>query len=483
MCKEKILIDSISTLFVPNYAIKKALHRFLKQNKQKNVKIINKEIRKQSYISRFVKMWFVEINKYFRISISMKKFRYRPSVERKTVTLINTPLISSCFRNGKYFDRYFTGIQGYTDKNIIFLPSINKNTDISWHMLIDWIINNVEYRFILKEWFLNIFDYLLLWKYYFKCLKYSKKKYYFENDDVTEIVKYSLLKGSSCTPSVRGLLDYVVIKRIKDYGYNIENFISWYEGRPNDIIACKAFRQFYPQSQCVGYEGFAMSDNMLSLFISNEQFLQHSCPNCIAIGSYAYKKYATEYCDKIDVVMTPILRTDLKFHTHSKNMFRKHTTILLVLSYFYDNSKRIIEMVNAVLHDKNDIFQVFVKNHPVNFGKDVAYYTSEELCFEPHYVDGDLSECLQDIDVAITSKSTAVVEIMCQGVFLIEVFNLNEINITVAPVSEFENMYACVYDEFDLEAILEKKKYMDTSTHEEFSYVDRTKDNVMKLWR
>lgn len=365
---------------------------------------------------------------------------------KESISLIDTPILSSCFEDGQYRDRYFGDIHKYIKRDIYFVPSFNKNSSLKWKEFVERVEHSKQYKFLLKEKFLSVFDYSFLLKYLVYCIYMSTKKYKYENMDVTPLVKSSLLKGSYCTPSLKGILNYRYIKKLKKNNVKVDNLISWYEGRPSEIMMQKAFREYYPAAGSVGYEGFPLLESSLSLYLSKEQVRQKSAPLKMAIPGAVYEGQAKQFYERIDLIKVPILRN--KYTNESSHVsLNQQKKILVVLPYFEKAAENMLHIVNEYMRAGHGSYNIIIKNHPVLIGKTVDYYLKEEIYFEPQYIEGTLVECMKDIDLAYISCSTAALEVIAQGVFLVNLCSAGELINTGIPDSIDNKLYRVVYDE------------------------------------
>lgn len=267
---------------------------------------------------------------------------------KENITLIDIPVLSSSFQDGEYEDRNFNNIQDYVKHNIYFIPSLIKTSKISWEEFIHLVRASREYRFIFKQNFLNIFDYIFILKYYLFCFLLLFRKYEYENMDVTPLIRDSLLTGCACTPSLKGIINYRFIRRLHKSGFKVENLISWYEGRPSEIMLQKAFRKYYPNDKCVGYIGYPYSEFALSQYISKEQYKQNAAPLKMTIPGAIYEKQAKQFCKKVDLIKVPILRNKY-VHTADKMPLNRKKQIFAVLPFFDDAARNMLHILNEYM--------------------------------------------------------------------------------------------------------------------------------------
>lgn len=405
---------------------------------------------------------------------------------KEKMSLIEISALSSNFVDGEYRDRYFSGLQDYVKRNIYYIPSLGENSSIGWKKYIFYIRNSRKYRFILKEKFLSIFDFFFLLKYFVYCTRMSLKKYKYDEMDVTPLLRNSLLKGSYCVPSLKGILNYRFMKHFKECGYRVDNLISWYEGRPSDVMLHKAFRECYKGVNCVGYEGYPLSEFTLSQYMSCEQIKQKSGPVKVAIPGVIFKKGATQFCETVEYIYVPILRNKYELIASNRKTDRKKKRLLVILPYFIEYAAIMLKILNQYMQLNPDSFQIIIKNHPVNDTMRVEDYSKEKYGFEPAYIKDELQACLCDIDVAYTAYSTSTLEVVCQNVFLINLCPPGKLRNTGAPDGIGEKYYKVVYDELEVFEALDMALQMESKNKNGMDFTELlepvNKETVNRMW-
>ena len=333
LCRQIILEDSeINHIIVDNKALYDVLLLNYKQELSKKKITLENSGRKVIVSGTIIKMFrqFIrQIKVFFWIKLYLGSQKY--NIE-DSISLLDTPLLSSCLETGKYEDRYFNDIQNYTQKKVYFLPSLINNSSMNWKEFVNSVKKSRDYRFILKEKFINLFDYSFVLVYFAYCLMLATRKYEYGKLDVTTLIRESVLKGSYCVPSIKGVLDERFIQHLKKTNIRVENLISWYEGRPSEIMLQCAFRKAYPDSRSVGYIGFPYFEFALSEYISEEQYNQKAAPLKMTVPGAIYEKQARQFCDKVKLIRVPILRTRYK-KNETEQAFSKRKILVIMIDY------------------------------------------------------------------------------------------------------------------------------------------------------
>lgn len=419
------------------------------------------------------------LTEFWQIKRRLRKVKYE--IE-ETFSMIDTPVLSSSFQKGEYKDRYFNNIQKYTDRNIYFLPSLMNNNSMNWKEFAENVKESKDYRFIFKEKFLTWFDFGYLMIYIIHCLLWSGRRYCYEDIDISPLVSLSLLKGAYSVPSYKGILNSRFIKIFRQKKYKVDNLISWWEGRPSEVMLQKAFRKYYPESKCVGYVGLPPMEFLLSLYVSKEQLRQKVCPLKMTIPGAGYERQARQFCQDVKVIRTPILRNDY-FGKGQPAEQNGKKGVLVILSYAEDVTCNMIEIINEYMKENQNKFDIYVKNHPVYPNRKIENYLKEEICFTPIYIDGELIHCLRKVDIAFVSYSSSTLEVLSQEKGLIILCPPGKLCNTHLPEGFSCDSYFQAYDKqevFHALDILDKVDNKSCDLREWLEIVN--KETVNRMW-
>lgn len=399
-------------------------------------------------------------------------------------TIIFTPALSSGFKNGEYQDRYFTGILDYTNRDLVFMPSLNMNGGYTLQEFISNLYNAPNYSFFFLESFFNIHSYIDLFKYFRLCSIMQRKRYFFRNIDVSSIIYESLLEGKESAPALKGVLYNSYIKNMKTEYSGIKSFVVWYEGRPNDVMEVASIRKHYPSAACVAYEAYPLDEMTLSLYISDYQNKSHLAPTRVAIPSKnMYQNEFYNYSEDTKLIEVPILRTNFKSSSLElkKKAGRK---VLLLLPYSIEVSRTIIEMVDDCLSQAGYEYSVIIKNHPINKELKIRDYTSKKIGFVPTFENRNVTDLASEANVVVTSNTSASFEVLFSGSRMIIINPRGKIRKTDLPSGLFENRYALVYSQGELNIEFRK---MTNNINENLEpmenvFLDANKENIERIF-
>lgn len=353
-------------------------------------------------------------------------------------SLLFIPTLSSYFNGNEFIDRYFTGIIEYQD--ICVLPDCLLNTNISTRDFLYRIDNCTNYRFLNPYWFFRISDLFDIIKYWLYVNKVMHDSFVYEGMDFSPIFRRCLNEGKTNNTSFKGLQIRKILKRMSMEKITVKNFVAWYEGRPNDVMAVSAFRQFFPSANCVGYEGQPIPECNPSQAISKYQYLSSHSPKKMAIPGEKYESLAHQFCQDIPLIYVPILRAQYALQMQKKTSDKSKKTILVLLPYYYDGAKSLLEGINAFMSSQTVDCLIMIKNHPVMDGYTAKDYGIDQLVFSPEYVHGTLLECLEGVDLVVTSLTSSTLEVVFRGIPVVIICPQGNLVYSALPM-ELENLY------------------------------------------
>ena len=440
--------------------------RFAKKGYYRNIlrKIINRWYGFASYIRQHLAY----------IRYADKEFDYP-----EYVSIVIGPAISTDFDGYRFNDRYTTGIFDYHDG--LFFPYIVNTQHIPDRVMFDRIKNCSNYKFLYDRSLARVLDLCNIIEYWQYINIVKKEKYTYKGIDVSPLIKQSLEIGKNNPTTFDGLIMRRMIERLAKKGVKVLNFIQWYEGRPFDILVSSAIRKHFKDVNCVGYEGYPLPESLLGCFISEYQNNSGYSPNKMAISSMLYEKNARLFCEDVKLLYVPIVRNDYVIKNNRNN---SNKTILILMSYETDTAIELIEGINRFISENGNDYQVLIKNHPTNIGFTLKEYGITDVSFSPHFVEGKLSDCLEDVDIVITSVTTSTLEVLFAGVHLIILYPRGKLGYSSLPGDLRNKLCRIVFSPEEIASEVKKCSKLpeiDNSILSGF-FVEKTEQSVLQLF-
>ena len=381
--------------------------------------------------------------------------------------LIVDILLCSRINGDTYDSRYCADMYDYYNGDAYCSPEIVNNTNYG-RKTIEKKINGIKNRkFVFMQEYCRWYDIMRYFSYHRYCCKLLRRRYDICGHDISPIIKNSIRRSKN---NYYAISVYCAMKRLATT-ISIRKAIIWYEARPIDIAVSMALREANVNTERVGYLGYGLSEFMLGQSPIVSQVSEHITPDVISVPGEAYAESIKAFVPEQEVIIAPAFRVKIK---EGVNKHKKVRTLLMLMSYFFDESKIMVEIVNEYIRSNPDInLKIQVKMHPVNASRGLELYTNQKLLFEPEYVWGDASDLLSCSDVAFSGKSSAVMDVICSGTYLICLCRLSQLNITHIPPGVGEDRYSLVFDESDFEKAMDEALVFDErSDKSEFNFKD-----------
>lgn len=390
-------------------------------------------------------------------TIVRKERRSKCSIPDEEFILIETDVFSSCFDSGEYKARDFADILDYTEEEIYFLPYLHLNNDMSFRELVRKIVASEKYKFIFRENYLQLTDYIKLLLFPYWCRKFCKGTKVFKQIDVTKIVNTDIISSIRSKNSVYGILNYFFVKRIKKQHISLKSLIGWYEGQPSSLGLFKAFHENYQESTSVGYEGYPADRRVMQCAPSPVQRKYQVAPRTIGIIGQIFETTIKQFDDKIDVIIVPPFRMKEIFSYMSalKQEQKKEirNVMLVALPYNENDAAKIINNLRTyekIINQRK--IHILLKNHPTKKQWTLKEYGVDMANLSWEFVDGSFDSVLQNADILLTCASSTVYEAVVMGKKVILVGSPSEIVLSFIPLEmEKKVKHAVVYNENDFE--------------------------------
>ena len=391
------------------------------------------------------------------------------------------PAISTDFNGYEFNDRYTTGITDYHDA--LFLPYYVNTQSIPDRVMFDRIRRCRNCRFIFDRDLVKVPDVTEVLAYWRYADRLGRKTFLFRDIDITPIVRQNLEAGKNNAPAFDALIIRRMLERLAAKNVKIKSFIQWYEGRPFDNVTSESVRRLFPDSACVGYEGYPLIESCLGEYISAYQLEAGYAPKVMAVPGRMYEKDARRFCSDVPLIYVPSLRNEY-FKASPGDPDRSEKTLLVLLSGLMDAAAELIRTADRFMAENGGKYRIIFKNHPANTGFTEENYGIKGLSFVPSFVNGKLRDCLDGVDAVLTSVTTSTLETAYSGIPLIILYPKGQLGFTALPSGIREKFCRVIYDSDELGAALEEclGSYADTSELDA-SLAPPSEESVLQMFR
>jgi hypothetical protein len=392
-----------------------------------------------NYFKRWVFGWSTRI---YQRKISLNE----------NITLIDTFVLKNSFANGFYNDRYYSKLLEYVSsdekEHIYYVPEYYGIKD---YKKIFMDTRTAKQKFLLKEDYLKIKDYIFALLYSFRVRKINIKFEEFMGFNISFLIKEEILNNGFSSSSMCGLLNYKFAQRLKNSNIKIKKIINWFENQTIDHGFNSGFRWFYPEVNLIGYQGFPLENNYLSLYPTEQERICAVIPKEINVIGKAYINMAKEFCPDLQVKVAPAFRYSEVWNKRNYFPDKHKCSILVALPISIDESDEIIGTVLEsayLINIKNCIFKI--KPHPTHDIKKISNKWSKKLPELFEFVDEDFNSCIEKSDILISGASAVCLETLAKGIPVIVIGNRLGITQLTIPRSISKDIWKLCYSVNDV---------------------------------
>ncbi len=304
-------------------------------------------------------------------------------------------------------DRYYPGMIEALDeqdrKQLIYTPIHYKVKNYPAYFK---KLNQCHDQLLLKEDVLTITDYFYALMHPFR-FRWPDKSIEFMGLDVGAVVREALSETFSNSSSIEGLLRYRFARRLKILGFKPGKIIEWFENQEVDHGAIAGWREFFPELEVVGYQGFFSSPHYLSsLPIIQEQEYSLLPTKVVVMGENLIDS-AREFAPNLNVVTGPAFRFSSVWNEIEINRNEQEFNLLVALSILFQESNNIIDMLEgAVAENRNsNSINILIKPHPTWTATDVKrLLLGKEFQYE--LLDSTFDDALAIADLVVSAASS-----------------------------------------------------------------------------
>jgi hypothetical protein len=304
--KETIELEDIGYVLVESLELKKILESVVTL-KQIEVNVRCTEKHSLARDIKNVSIFFIRelIRNIIFLACGKKNHKINNDEEIIIIDKFVTP-------GSEFVERYYCGLLEDVDeevkKNIYFVPTLT-GYFLSRYPAAFSILRENEQRYLFKEDYLCLSDYVFALMHLIRLRNISIKNAFFVGTDVSELINKELNSIENTSSSHIALLNYCFFKRLKKNNIKIRRIISWFENQVVDKGWNAGVRDNYPDVENVGYQGFAdISPMHQNVYPTNLEKKLKIIPKTIAVIGEAYKDEVVKFCSDINVIVAPAFR-------------------------------------------------------------------------------------------------------------------------------------------------------------------------------
>ena len=320
LVRDIILNENITKFILPSNRLKVTLKLFYKNNNNFSFIVIENRFSEFFNSVLFVFKSFIKniLTSFVLLLNSNIKNRKNILNNNCQVTLVDTYVTNSEFKNGKYKSRFYNkenfwdNINKNLKKDLFFVPELEFSVkQILSSSLTNSIkeLNNSEENFLFKHDFLKVQDFFFALYAPLKTLNYDFSKIIFRGFNISILLKYDLKRNLQNTNSFYGILNYRFLKNLKSKNVQLKKIILWFENQPSDKGFSAGVKDYFPNTIFKGFQNFVVSyhynHHLIPTFYESELKI---IPNEILVIGKKIIPLIKEFNKDLNVSLAPGLR-------------------------------------------------------------------------------------------------------------------------------------------------------------------------------
>lgn len=336
-----------------------------------------------------------------------------------SLTLIDTFILPDSFEDGSYTDRYYGDVLKYaSDEEREKIRYVGNYYRIKDYKGMFRAMRKSYQGFLIKEDYLTISDYLFALGLPFRLIRKAPNRVFFRSFDVTPIIHEEIMESAFSRTAHTALLNYRFSRRMRERGIQLKHVVNWFENQGIDHGFNKGISENYPDVSTLGYIGFPLPDNYLSVYPTTNEIEEKKIPKTIAVMGSGYVDAVRRYAPQLKVCVMPAFRYSWLWQLkppEETESFITRKAILIALPILVKESVRILKLVAKGLEDMPVETVFYIKPHPACETKVLKKNFGE--CWPESFklVSGSFHTWLSKTDFVISSASSTTLEPLIQG--------------------------------------------------------------------
>lgn len=315
---------------------------------------------------RYCKLLFIYASYWFSANIVARR---KSKVISNSCILINTFVHDDSFekKGGPYLDRYykrFGDLLTEREQGLLYYVPTLLNSSMS-SISVMRAVRACPQQFLLKEDFLSILDYLYAFFFPFRAIRFLFKKAYLNGVDITSLVRHSFWYTIISRGSIESLLKYRFIKRLKEKKIAVRLAVEWFENQNIQKVSVVGFHYYYPKTEVIGYQGYIVSKDYISMFPVPDEYKSNLLPQTIAVVGKALLNGPKEFCNSFNVILAPALRFMDVYNVKVEHQKDDNFTILIPFPAEIENINALLQHLVVLQNLNMSNVRTIVKLHPM----------------------------------------------------------------------------------------------------------------------
>lgn len=369
LIEERIVRKDIpKVIFLDDPALEGPINRLLDKHSITGVKIIKKKkiiFHRLYFLINMLKCLYVSV-----ISWSLSKLYLEKECPKNNIVLLDTFAFGDSFdKKGNFNDRYYTNFDNYLTKSdlekIYYMPTLYGLKSPLDYLKFFRSYTGKKSPFLFKETWLTLSDYLLaIFDAFILPNKINNFPKY-RGIRIDEIILKELEEDKISLGLFRALCTYRFFKRASSKGLKLDLVINWFENHVNDRALNLAVRDFFPEVEIRGYQGFLLIDYYATYEPTTYEKKLGTIPHNLNVMNLYSLKKIKKTCPSAKVNISPAFRFDhLNQIEDKRNPSSKVVFIPFPGEGMTEDGINLVKNCVQVRSRFKKAFKIIVKPHP-----------------------------------------------------------------------------------------------------------------------
>ncbi len=434
-------------IFVPSQEVKEIVNQIVGDIE------IPIEIKKNGPIT------YIKILKNFAVSLYLQLLYYSVSrilsskdLPKKPIIYLDIFTFKDSFIKDHGFDRYYTGYEEFLskeEKSVIWYSPTIIDIKSPFQLFNLWRGQKAsKSQIICEEVHLSFFDYIRSISISLSLWKKIKKIPNYLNYEVDSFLRNEL-KKDICSPGlVKALNKYTYIKNLCKK-IEVTKVINWHENQDIDRALILSFKEFSPDTEIYGYQGYVSPRSDLHKTPTDFEFKLGTLPDTLGVISSRDLIYKSKLCPNQKFEIAPALRFSYLYSFGEQSDYKDNFKIFVPLPAELKDAKRIVIFCDNLAYEYRNKYKFLFKIHPK--------YTFNELqklipqLRNPLFLHANehVKDSLYKALIVLSASSSACVEAYSIGIPVAILSNSH--GLTMNPIQDDDKKYLkLIYEKKDL---------------------------------
>jgi hypothetical protein len=331
------------------------------------------------------------------------------------IILLDNFMINNSLVDGKFKDRYYPKLVDLLPNyNWVYFPHFYGIT--KYYNIFKQIRKSAS-KFLIKDDFLHISDYLWALFFPFRFIKYKGNFTEFSGIDISCLMVEEI--WNSLIYSYEALLNFRVFKRLKENNIQIIFAVDWFENQIIDKSLNLGIRRYYPRVHTIGYQSLFAPDYYLCIKPSRYERIAGVIPKTIAVTGKKISETIKEFDSELSVIVAPAFRFNHVWNSKSSsysNQQNKFFKLVIGLPLMLDESYQILSLFKEIKDKIPSTIFICVKVHPATPYEKILEFIETNRLERLSISDTPMNELLNETNLLISNNSSILVEAIASGI-------------------------------------------------------------------